>query len=268
VQKAVYSKFRSIVRDTTGIDLGPSKETLVAARVGKRMRALGLTSHRDYLDVIATDTTGDETRELADAICTNVTGFFREEDHFAFVREAVLERAATGERRLRLWSAACSTGEEVYSLAMTLRDVVDDVPGIDLKILGTDLSGKALRAALGGRYAPSRLEAVHPSLRDLYFHRSGAGEEEMFTVDERLVELTVFRRLNLARPPYALAGPIDIVMCRNVMIYFDKPVRLALLAEIRRLLRPGGYLLVGHAESLSGIRSDFVPIRPSVYMRP
>jgi chemotaxis protein methyltransferase CheR len=266
VQPAVYKRFRRVVYDATGINLGPSKDTLVAARVGKRMRALGLTSYRAYLERVADDATGEEMRQLVDAICTNVTSFFREEDHFAYVREVVLARLREGETRIRLWSAACSTGEEVYSLAIALADIAEAWPSADIRILGTDLSTKALRVALDATYPAARVEPVLPALRSRYFAKHGRGTDAAYTVRPDVRRLTTFRQVNLARPPYALKGPLDVVMCRNVMIYFDQPVRERLLDEVRRLLRPGGHLLVGHAESLNGT-SGFAAACPSTYVR-
>ena len=151
---------------------------------------------------------------------------------------------------------------------MALADVVERTPGIDLKILGTDLSSKALKVAMAGRYDAQKVSGVHPRLRDRYLRTSGKGKDVVYTVCPEVKALTVFRQVNLADPPYRLRGPIDVVLCRNVMIYFDQPVRQALLSEMHRVLRPGGYLVVGHAESLSGTRVDLAPVSPSVYLRP
>lgn len=266
MQKVVYNKFRKVVYEATGINLGQKKDTLVAARVGKRMRALGITDYRDYLGLVLDDASGEEMRQLVDAICTNVTSFFREEDHFALVREAVRDRLAAGQKRIRIWSAACSTGEEVYSLAIALHGLAAAVPGADLRILGTDLSTKALRTAMLGQYSAARVAGVHPKLRTACFTRRMVDGETTYTVRPVLREAVTFRQLNLARPPFPMNGPIDVVLCRNVMIYFDDKVRQGLLREIDRLLAPGGHLLVGHAESLSGTRR-FVCTRPSVYMK-
>jgi len=265
MQQTTYNRFRDVVYDATGISLGPSKQALVAARVGKCMRVLGITDYREYLARVAADDTGVELTRLVDAICTNVTSFFREEDHFAFVRRVVSEQRAAGCRRFRIWSAACSTGEEVYSLAITLHDLASE--DCDIRILGTDLSTKALRAAQEGMYAASRLADVHPEIRRTWFTKHGSGERAAYSVKQELRDMVVFRKINLSRPPFALNGPLDIVLCRNVMIYFDLPVRERLLAEIHRLLAPGGYLSLGHAESLSDRGNGFKAVQPSTYVR-
>jgi len=268
VQPAVFNEFRRVVYDATGISLGPSKEALVTARVGKRLRALDMTSYRAYLKHLATDDSGAEMTEFVNAICTNVTSFFREEDHFEFVRETVGTWRDEGQKRFRIWSAACSTGEEVYSLAMTLSGVLSDADGHDLKILGTDLSTRALKVAAEGRYSAKRVESVHPALVQRHFERSGRGNDATYSTRPELRSVTVFRRANLSRTPLPLKGPLDIVLCRNVMIYFDKPVRAALVAEMARLLRPGGYLIVGHSESLSELKGQLVPVKASIYRKP
>jgi chemotaxis protein methyltransferase CheR len=268
VQQQVFNKFRQVVYRETGISLGPSKEALVAARVGKRLRALGIDDYETYLEQVESDASGEEMTQLVDSICTNVTSFFREEEHFSLVRQLVGERFALGEDRIRIWSAACSTGEEVYSLAMTLSDIGDAQRDLDLKILGTDLSTRALSTALSARYQSQKVAALHPELLRTFFCEDVADDGIHYCVAPELCEMTVFRQLNLARPPFPLKGPLDVVLCRNVMIYFDQSVREGLLGEISRLLRPGGHLIVGHAESLSGTRSGLVPVAPSVYVKP
>lgn len=267
MQRSVFNEFRRVVYGATGISLGPSKEALVTARVGKRLRALGLTNHKAYLKHLVADESGREMTQFVDAICTNVTSFFREEEHFEFVRAAVGEWRDEGQTRFRIWSAACSTGEEVYSLAMTLSDVLSAAEGHDLRILGTDLSTRALSVAVDGRYSAKRMERIHPALRERHFDCLGCGEEAAYAVKPTLRSVTVFRQANLSQTPLPLTGPLDIVLCRNVMIYFDKPVRAALVAEAVRLLRPGGYLIVGHSESLSDLRGGLVPVAASIYRK-
>lgn len=268
MHEAIFNKFRSVVYQETGISLGPTKEALVAARVGKRLRVLGLNDYEAYLEHVESDPSGEEMTQLVDAICTNVTSFFREETHFEFVRARVLSALADGQSRFRIWSTACSTGEEVYSLAMTLSDLLvrDDAP--DLKILGTDLSTKALSQAISGRYSAQRVAEIHPELVRAFFIEEVAPDGVHYRVDPGLQSMVLFRQLNLARPPFPLKGLLDVVLCRNVMIYFDQEVRHKLLVEIARLLKPGGHLIVGHAESLSGMRVGLVPVAPSIYVKP
>lgn len=204
---------------------------------------------------------------LLDAISTNVTSFFRENHHFDFVQEAVGEWKAQGQRRFRLWSAACSTGEEAYSLAIALQETLTGT-GSDVKVLATDLSTRALDVCAGGLYVEEKLEGVPRILRTKYFEDAGGRDDaRVYRVKADLRKMIVFRRFNLSATPYPLHGPLDAVLCRNVMIYFGNTVRRRVLDEIYRLLRPGGYLLVGHAESLTGMMSAFKSVRPSIYRK-
>jgi len=262
----IFEAFREIVYDRSGIHLREGKEALVSARVGKRMRALGLTDYGQYLRRIKEDETGEEIVQLLDAISTNVTSFFREPEHFDFLAARLGEWYAAGQRRFRLWSAACSSGEEPYSLAMTMREAFPE-NGVDARILATDISTRVLERSLPGCYRADKVEPVPPEKRDRYFERQGRGEETVFQVREGLRKPVLFRRLNLSQPPFPMRGPLDVIFCRNVMIYFDNLVRKRLLDEMYRLLKPGGYLMVGHAESLTGMMSEFKVVKPSIYVK-
>jgi chemotaxis protein methyltransferase CheR len=250
----------------SGIALSNGKESLVSARVGKRMRALGLSDFDDYLNRLQDDKSGEETIQLLDAISTNVTSFFREPEHFDVVASACAQWMKEGQRRFRFWSAASSTGEEPYSLSMTLLETFGNVVS-DWRILATDISTRVLQKAQEGVYKPDALKTVSAAYRDRYF-REVRGEEPRFQVKEVVRAPVTYRRLNLSTPPFPMKGPLDIVFCRNVMIYFDNDVRSRLLNEISRLLKPGGYLLVGHAESLTGLMCKLKAVRPSIYVRP
>lgn len=267
METATFDQYRRVVYEATGISLGPGKQALVASRLGKRLRALGIDDHREYLRRVEADAGGAEMTQLVDCICTNVTSFFREEGHFDFIRATIQGAHERGQRKFRIWSAACSTGEEVYSLAMSLCDLTCGGQAADLKILGTDLSTKALKAAMEGRYTAQRVAGLHPELLSTHFTREQNGRSVHYQIRPELAALAVFRQANLARPPLRIAGPLDVIFCRNVMIYFDRPVRERLVADMIRLLKPGGHLIVGHAESLSGIRHELQPVEPSIYRK-
>ena len=266
MESATFKKFSNIVYENCGITLSDGKEALVCARVGKRMRTLGIPDHRSYLRYIEQDDSGAEVVQLLDVISTNVTHFFREPSHFDFINETVTEWLGQGLRRLRFWSAACSTGEEPYSLAMTLHDMLGE-RAMDIKILATDISTRVLKQAQEGIYAGEKLKPIEPARRKRFFKKTLNGSSDQYAVSDELKQLMVFRRLNLATPPFPMRGPLDIVLCRNVMIYFDNTVRSRLLAEAYRLLKPGGYLIVGHAESLTGMMSNFKSVKPSIYIK-
>jgi chemotaxis protein methyltransferase CheR len=269
MSQATFSQFRSIVYEHSGIDLAPGKEALVAGRIGKRMRALGIDDLRSYLHYLEADQTEDELVKLLDVISTNVTHFFREQEHFDILHGAVGQWLAAGQRTLRIWSAACSSGEEPYTIGMTLLSAMRSQAAAlpDMRILATDISTRVLEHARQGIYRAGDLRQVPASLRNDYFSPLSHGGQTMYEVSPELRKLVTFRRLNLSRPPFPMQGPLDAVFCRNVMIYFDQRVRSRLIAEIERLLKPGGLLLIGHAESLTGIPNTLRLVRPSVYQR-
>lgn len=261
-----FDEIRALVYARSGITLGEGKQALVSARVGKRMRSLGLEDFGAYLAYVKGEGGEEEVVHLLDAISTNVTSFFREPAHFDFIRDEVRGWLAAGQRRFRFWSAASSTGEEPYTLAMTLADLGAD-GGMDARILATDISTRVLREAQRGIYPAARAASVPADRLSRHFLRVRDGETEAFEARASLREMVVFRRLNLALPPFPMKGPMDVILCRNVMIYFDARVRERLVAEFHRLLKPGGYLLIGHTESLTGLSTPFRPLRPSIYRK-
>ena len=262
-----FDGLRCIIYEETGISLGSHKEALVQARVAKRLRALGLHSYEAYLSLLEADETGAELTLFVDAICTNVTSFFREAHQFDFVDDQMRRWLDEGQRRFRFWSCACSSGEEPYSLAMTLLHATADHDDVDMRILATDLSTKVLDRCLDGSYPSNRLDGVPEGWVDRFFVPVKTGHGQILKVAPPVRDMVLFRRMNLSMPPFPMQGPLDIAFCRNVMIYFDDAVRVALLTEIHRMLRPGGYLIVGHAESLSGINVDFKYLRPAIYVK-
>jgi chemotaxis protein methyltransferase CheR len=261
-----FERLCRIVYDRSGITLGESKEALLAARLGKRVRTLGLSGFEDYLRYLCDDETGEEIVQLLDAISTNVTSFFRESEHFDFLKEVLSRWIEEGRERLRFWSAACSTGEEPYTLAMTVLEALGTRPR-DLRILATDISTRVLEKSKRGVYEKEKAETIPPALRERYLERIRENGNVLYRVKEPLRKVVVFARLNLSVTPFVLRGPFDAIFCRNVMIYFDETIRKRLLREMHRLLSPGGLLFVGHAESLAALGTDFQPIRPSIYRR-
>lgn len=266
MDRKIFEQFRDVIYQASGISLNEKKEALVSARVAKRMRALGLDSHNEYLQRVLNDSSGEEIVQLLDVISTNVTHFFRESHHFDLLAERFARDLSRGQRRFRFWSAGCSSGEEPYSLAMTLAEAGQGC-SLDVKILATDISTRILSRAMAGEYEAKKIETVPAALRGRYFFKQGVNGASSYSVNADLRKRIVFKRLNLSCPPFPMHGPMDAIFCRNVMIYFDNDVRRNLLREFARLLKPGGYLMVGHAESLTGILGGFKTVRPSVYVR-
>ncbi len=239
---------------------------MVVARLGARLRALALPSLDAYVAHLRAPGGRDELVHFVEAISIHHTAFFREEAHFTELAEALASWAGKGRRSFRIWSAACSSGEEPYSIAITAREALGERSS-DMKVLATDISLQVLDRAARGVYAGSRLKAVPEPLRRRYFEACPGSRDDLFTVSESLRKHLVFRRVNLAQTPFPLRGPLDAVFCRNVMIYFDRSVRQGIVSEVERLLRPGGLFFVGHTENLNGLETTLLRRAPSVYQR-
>jgi len=268
MDRRTFDTFRQLIYDKSGITLGEGKEALVSARVGKRLRALGYDNYKDYLNYLTGESEESEAEfiEFLDVISTNVTSFFRENDHFVFMADYVRKMVEEGRSKIRIWCAASSSGEEPYTLAMTFLENAKGFHG-DCKILATDISTKILKMARAGQYTEAKMQGVNPQLRGRYFTVSGSGADKVYTVNGTLANMLTFKRLNLSKPPFPMKGPFDLIFCRNVMIYFDNIVRKRLMDEFSRLLRPGGYLMVGHSESMAGMLCDMDTVQPSVYIK-
>ena len=263
---SLFQQFAEIAYSRAGIRLGAGKESLVGARISKRIRALGLKGPSDYLEHLLADDQGEEIVQFLDVISTNFTSFFREPEHFALLSELVRARAKEGRGRLRFWSAASSSGEEPYSMALTIVDSLGD-SNVNWRLLATDISTRILARAEAGEYPESALANVPKYLRAKYFHPSGTkgADDPLFKVQDSIKHHVTFKRLNLSTPPFPMRGPIDAVFCRNVMIYFDQRVRQGLISAIEEVLAPDGLFCIGHAETLNGLHTRFRAIRPSVY---
>ncbi len=267
IAPSTFDEIRQLVYKISGISLSDSKESLVKARIAKRMRQLGIFDYSEYLNHILSDTTGIEIQLLLDAISTNTTGFYREPNHFIFMREAVKKWACEGIKNLRVWSAASSSGEEPYTIAMELKETLGTSSPIDVKILATDINTTVLTAAQKGQYTSERIEPVPKHLLHRYFTKSEYGGEFIYTISHELKKMIIYRQFNLAHHPCPIRPDLDIIFCRNVMIYFDADMRNRLTTEFERLLKPGGYLFVGLAESLAGLDSKLECIKPSIYQK-
>jgi chemotaxis protein methyltransferase CheR len=266
---AEFGFLSDLIRAKSGIHLGEMKLDLLEARLGKRLRALGIPKVRDYLRVLREDPGGEELERLVDVVTTNKTDFFREAGHFDHLLERVLPdhlrsaRAAAGEP-LRVWSAACSSGEEAYSLAMVLQEALG--PGGRFKILATDISSRMLRRAMDGAFTAAQLAPVPRRLRDAYFEPCPDADGRVFRAGGALRAAVQFNRFNLADPgQYVFSNPFDAIFCRNVLIYFDRPTQEGVVASLAGQLAPGGVLYTGFSESLIGIRHSLKPAGASVY---
>ena len=246
----------------SGITLHEGKRPLVLARLQKRLRVHGLKSFGAYLDHVERDQTGGELIALLDAIATNHTYFFREPQHFDWLRTRVVAEGAAQRRGpLRIWCAACSTGEEPYTIAMTLLDM-PDAP--DFTILASDLSTKALKAAASATYKLEAVKTLPQELLRRHFERGLGAQEGLARVSSAVTKRVSFKRLNLLETK-DLGERFDVIFCRNVMIYFDKPAQQRAVSMLERHLRPGGHMFISHAESLNGITHAMRWVAPAVY---
>ncbi|WP_244936687.1 CheR family methyltransferase [Methylobacterium currus] len=253
--------FRSIaevIEERVGIQLPPSKRTMVEGRLRKRVRALQLESLDAYARHLFDEgRLADEFVHLVDCVTTNKTDFFREPAHFDLLRETLVPRLCTlpahrGERPLlKVWSAAASTGAEAYTLAMVLQDMIAAGHPFAYAILGTDVSTEVLRSAMDGIYSDEMLAAVPPESRRRYVMTARDPARQVGRIVPELRRRVRFRHLNLMDERYSVDRDVDVIFCRNVLIYFDRPTQKAVLGRLASHLRPGGYLAVGHSESMS-----------------
>ncbi len=262
-----FKRFRKLIHENCGINLHDGKKELVRARLGKRMREIGCNSFSKYFRIINDDRTGEELVKMLDAISTNLTSFFREEKHFQFMQEKLFPIYEKDKSKsLRFWSAGCSSGEEPYSLAILLQDNLSENGSIDIKIIATDISTKILSFAAQGVYAAKTVQKIPKYQLRKYFQYGINSQKGFYRVKQEIKDLVEFRRQNLTGP-FNFEFRFDVILCRNVMIYFNKETRDALIQKATDFLRDGGYLLVGHAESLTGIKHRLKYVQPSVYQK-
>ncbi len=257
-----FERICKIVKGISGINLREGKEALVRARLLKRLRQLGLKDFNSYIDYISSPDGRQEIIHMVDAITTNKTSFFRESIHFEFLRKRVIKEIKG--KRIRIWSAACSSGEEPYSIAISLMEELPNISSWDVKILATDISLEMLQKAKKGIYSFESVSNVPLELRQKYFDPMREGG--YFQIKSKVKDLIHFAYLNLM-DKWPMKGPFDVIFCRNVMIYFAKETQQELVGRFYNLLREGGYLFVGHSEGLVSIRHNFKYVRPATYIK-
>jgi chemotaxis protein methyltransferase CheR len=263
-----FEALRKLVKELTGINLSDQKRELVYGRLARRLRALRLRTFAEYRDLLASDG-GKEIGEFCNAITTNLTSFFREGHHFEYLREQVLQARAANRgssKRLRIWSAGCSTGEEPYSLAMTVLETLPDLRNWDIKILATDLDSDVLAKAQRGVYTIDRMRNMAPQRLERFFVERRDRNGPCYEVIPELMSLITFRQLNLMHS-LPMKGPLDVIFCRNVVIYFDKDTQRELFARVAHLQRAGDLLFLGHSESLFKVSESYTPIGKTIYRR-
>lgn len=268
-----YEQLSEFIRDRCGIKIPPAKKTMLESRLQKRLRALKISSFREYCDVLFRSSGGaDEIVQMIDAVTTNKTDFFREPAHFSFLADIALpaflgENTQGAGKAFAIWSAGCSTGEEPYTLAIVLSEFASRRPGFRFTITATDISTKVLEKALLGIYDRNQAAAVPSPLMQKYFMQSRNRDKGLVRVVPELRSLVRFQRLNLmdenVMPPEAM----DAVFCRNVLIYFDRETQYRILSRLCRTLKAGNYLFLGHSETVHGFDLPLVRIASTIYRK-
>ncbi|GAN34750.1 MAG: methyltransferase domain-containing protein [Candidatus Brocadia sp. AMX2] len=268
-----FSLFQRLIYNESGINLTPAKKELLKSRLMKRLRERSLSSFKEYYKYVTEeDTTGEELVSMLDCISTNLTEFFREAAHFDFLSKKVLpvlleNKRKKREKRIRIWCAGCSTGEEPYSISMVLAECIEQLSEWDIKVLATDLSTRVLKKAMQGIYAKDRLQGIPLQMLNTYFEKGTHNFKDHYQIKESLRNLISFRRLNLTDETFPFKGQFDFIFCRNVMIYFNKQTQSKLVSKFYQYLTPDGYLFIGHSESLAGTETRFQYVRPTIYQK-
>ncbi len=266
----LFQKFSDLVYEKTGIFLKPEKKELLNARLGKRLRATGITSFKQYYEYVINDRSGDELVHLIDSVSTNFTSFFRENSHFEILSSTVLpafvKEGRGKNKEILLWSSASSSGEEPYTMAMVVEDFVSRHPGMRYRIMATDISTRVLAQAKRGVYADERVIKVPKPFLKKYFQKGVGNSDGYVKVKDELQRMVHFDRFNLMGD-FPWRAAIDVIFCRNVMIYFNRETQQELVSKFHEALTPGGYLFIGHSESISGLKHNFTQVDATAYMK-
>ncbi len=262
-----FKYISDVIADRTGIVLSDAKHDMVYSRLARRLRQLKLTEFSQYLSLIKS---GDENEilEFTNAITTNLTSFFREKHHFEYLRNKVLPelKKTKMDRRIRVWSAGCSSGEEPYSIAMTIRDVFPTLDGWDIKILATDLDTNMVQRASDGIYTEERVAGLDKAHSKKWVKRGKGEHEGQIRMSKELRDMITFKQLNLM-DDWPIRGPFDFMFCRNVVIYFNKETQRELFDRYADLVDDQGYLFIGHSESLHKVCQRFNLIGQTIYQK-
>lgn len=262
-----FYKLRDIIYNEAGIKLGDVKKILMQSRLIKRLRDLRLENFTEYYEYLINNFE-DEKINFINSITTNKTDFFRENDHFEYMKSKILpDFEKKNERELRIWSAGCSTGEEPYTVAITLFEYFNGKVPPEFLILATDIDTQVLEKAQDGKYASDHLADVDPKYLKNYFMHESNEKGEFYRVKDQLKKVIYFRRLNLLQDEYPMKKKFDIIFCRNVIIYFDRETQKKLFDKYHKYLKDDGYLLIGHSENITSITDKFTLAGRTIYRK-
>jgi len=265
-----FDQIRTLASEFTGISLSEHKKEMVYSRLARRLRALEISEFSDYISYLKSHER-QELGNFVNSITTNLTSFFRENHHFDYLKSTVAAELAVQhkvDKKIRVWSAGCSTGEEPYSIAMTLAEAREFTsPSWDVKVLATDLDTSVLNHAKQGKYDLNRVEGVDAAKRNKWFHHLKADNKSVFQVSDKIKNNITFNQLNLMNNSWPMSARFDVIFCRNVVIYFDKPTQRKLFDRYAGLLNEGGYLFIGHSETLHGVTTRFKSLGRTIYRK-
>ncbi len=267
-----FSLFSEMIYSVTGIKMPPVKKLMLTSRLNKRVKALGMHSFRQYYDFVCSrEGMSEEYHRMIDAVTTNKTDFFREPEHFNILRDVVFPGLSQEDRfrqgnSVNIWSAGCSTGEEPYTIAMVSSDYFGDNRS-SVSILATDISTRVLNAAMNGVYSGDAIKPIPLPLRKKYLLRGKGEKTGVFRVAPEIRGMISFKKLNLMDDRFCFNSKMDIVFCRNVIIYFDRATQIDLFNKFYDVIAPGGYLFIGSSETLYGLNDKFVSAGPTVYRK-
>ena len=270
--KQIFNHLSKYLNELTGIQLPPNKRLMLTGRIRKRVKLLGLNSFKEYSDFVFSNAGKDEIVHMVDVVTTNKTDFFREPDHFDYIVNKALPNLIhnrdDGLRdRFIIWSAGCSTGEEPYTLAMVLNEFAVKNKGFKFVILATDISTQVLSHAERAVYTRDKTKPIPHSLKMKYLLRSKNSSKDTVRIGPELRSKIKFHKLNFLDRDFNIHDPIDIIFCRNVIIYFNKKTQEKLLNKFSQHLVPGGYMFIGHSETLNSMNVPFTPVAPTVYQK-
>jgi len=268
-----FQRFSALVYEHAGIKMPPAKKIMLEARLQKRLKSLGIGSFEEYGDYV-TSREGHENElvHMIDVVTTNKTDFFREPAHFEFLVKTAIPkiqqiRQNVSNEPLRIWSAGCSSGEEPYTLAMVLSEYAQQKPGFNFSILASDICTQILKTAKTAVYPEDRADTIPVNLKKKYLLRSRERERALVRIAPNLRSMISFRRINFMDDNFGINEKMDIIFCRNVVIYFDKSTQQTLMKKFYNQLKPGGYLFIGHSETLSGLDVKFDSVASTVYRK-
>jgi chemotaxis protein methyltransferase CheR len=259
-----FGLFQRLIYKIAGISLSDAKKVLLVGRLTRRLSAYGLSTFSEYYRMLASGNHPDEVQTMVDLLTTNETYFFREAKHFDYLRDEIIAKRASATT-FRVWSAASSSGEEAYSIAMTLAEALPNSPW---EIVGSDISTKVLAKAAAGHYSLARTEGIPPGFLRKYCLKGVRANAGTFLIAPELRSRATFHQINLMHPVDAAIGEFDVVFLRNVMIYFDQETKTKVVHNLLPRIKSGGHLIIGHSETLNGITDRLNAVRPTIYRKP